>query len=534
MKKTEFLSMLTSRNDLKERHIENLEKLKKVAEKFHRDAGTYQEIKHVLDREITEKTLVLESGHQPNFLPYAGVWRKAFLLDFFDKEFSVLDNERECIPLFGFADYNLCTAKWLYQNRIPAMTKEGFETIGFKISGKDRWKRFDSIEKPLEAEWTKELERIRTFYRKAIKKNREEAKGNLERLMEEMWKSYELGKSFSDVNAILFSRVCNLLLGLNVLFFRYSDVQRAGIFMEEWEKIISELERFNRLHNETINRRGLDGIGYSNENSVPFWYHCDCGGKVPLSVVDTSSLVCEGRCPACGCAHKLRLEELNILFERMSPDAVTRNLVFSEGLGTDIFISGAGGSLRYGVISNEVSREMGFNLPLTLVWTGRDYYSGIVHEMILNELKKAFDLGIGDMFTLSEEVVLKMIEKRDELAEMLRNLGQEEENKKLIQKYKGYYINTSTQTRIAGNIFSLIPSILDIFVSVGFDGVSESWRSALGNLEIEEGEFYKIERDVIYGDERVARIYRNVKVLEERNDEIDPLGMFNKRDRKDV
>jgi len=178
---------------------------------------------------------------------------------------------------------------------------------------------------------------------------------------------------------------------------------------------------------------------------------------------------------------------------------------------------------------------MGFNLPLTLVWTGRDYYSGIVHEMILNELKKAFDPGIGDMFTLSEEeVVLKMREKRDELAEMLRNLGQEEENKKLIQKYKGYYINTSTQTRIAGNIFSLTPSILDIFVSVGFDGVSESWRSALGNLEIEEGEFYKIERDVIYGDERVARIYRNVKVLEERNDEIDPLGMFNKRDRKDV
>jgi len=75
MKKTEFLSMLTSRNDLKERHIENLEKLKKLAEKFHRDAGTYQEIKHVLDREIAERTLVLKSGHQPNFLPYAGVWK---------------------------------------------------------------------------------------------------------------------------------------------------------------------------------------------------------------------------------------------------------------------------------------------------------------------------------------------------------------------------------------------------------------------------------------------------------------------------
>ncbi|HEC57301.1 MAG TPA: hypothetical protein ENI32_05405 [Candidatus Syntrophoarchaeum butanivorans] len=127
-----------------------------------------------------------------------------------------------------------------------------------------------------------------------------------------------------------------------MLFFRYSDVQRAGIFMEEWEKIISELKRYNRLHNETIKRRGLDEIGYSDENSVPFWYHCECGGKVPLSVVDTGSPVCEGRCPACGCGHKLRLEELKNLFERMSPNAVTRNLVFSEGLGTDLFISGAG------------------------------------------------------------------------------------------------------------------------------------------------------------------------------------------------
>ena len=129
MRKNDFISLLVSRNDLKEKQIENLEKLKKVAEKFHRDAGTYDEVKHVLNREITEKTLVLESGHQPNFLPYAGVWRKAFLLHFFDKEISALNNSRECIPLFGFADYNLCTAKWIYQNRIPAMTKDGFETI---------------------------------------------------------------------------------------------------------------------------------------------------------------------------------------------------------------------------------------------------------------------------------------------------------------------------------------------------------------------------------------------------------------------
>ena len=28
----------------------------------------------------SDKTIVLESGHQPNFLPHAGTWKKAFLL----------------------------------------------------------------------------------------------------------------------------------------------------------------------------------------------------------------------------------------------------------------------------------------------------------------------------------------------------------------------------------------------------------------------------------------------------------------------
>ena len=532
MRKTEFISLLVSRSELKEKQVENVKRIKELAAKFHRDAGTYEVVKHILNREITKGTLVLESGHQPNFLPYAGVWRKAFLLDFFDKELFAFDTGRECIQVFGFADYNLCTAKWIYQNRIPAMTKDGFETIGFKISGSDRWKRFDSIEKPSEAAWSKELERIKAFYGKAVNENRADAKGNLERLMEEMWRSYELGKSFSDVNAILFSRVCNRILGLDVLFFRYSDVQRDGLFVDEWARIISELERFNRLRNEIVNRRGFGDIGYCNENSVPFWYHCGCGGKVPLAVVDASSLVCSGECLACGNRHELSLEELKKHFENVSTDAVTRNLVFSEGLGTVLFISGAGGSLRYGGISNEISREMGFNLPLTLVWVGRDCYLGVMHESVLNELKKVFDLSIEDMFMLGKEgVILKMIEKREELTEILRNLGL---SKKLVQKYKGYYINTDTQTRIAGNVFSLTPSMLDIFVSVGFEAVSETWKNALADLDIESGEFYRIIKDVIYRDERVPRIYRNVKVLVERNEEIDPFGLCKNRKRKNV
>ena len=155
-----------------------------------------------------------------------------------------------------------------------------------------------------------------------------------------------------------------------------------------------------------------------------------------------------------------------------------------------------------------------------------------MHESVLNELKNVFDLSIEDMFMLGEEgVILKMIEKREELTAILRNSGL---SKKLVRKYKGYYINTDTQTRIAGNVFSLTPSMLDIFVSVGFEAVSEIWKNALADLDIESGEFYRIMKDVIYRDESVLRVYRNVKVLVERNEEIDPLGMCKTRKRKNV
>ena len=529
MKKTEFLSMLTSRNDLKERHIENLEKLKRIAEKFHRDAGTYQEIKHVLDREITERTLVLESGHQPNFLPYAGVWRKAFLLAFFDK--ILTEYGRESIPLFGFFDYNLCTARFLYKNKIPFARKEGYEAIGFKISREEQWKRFNAIDKPPEDEWSKEIERIKGIYRKAI----EGAKGgidavvedemeHLNMLEEEMWRSYELGDKFSDVNAFIFSRFCNRIMGLKVIFFRYSDVQSANIFIDEWERVISDIERYNRMHNEIVRRRGLEDIGYCDANSIPFWYHCDCGGKVPLYL---SGAKWVGECPVC---HKKEEIDMNLseIFSRVSPRAVLRNLVFSEGLGTSLFISGAGGGLRYGIISNEISRAMGLNLPITLVWSGKDYYMGAAHRAVLKQLCSLFLMDYEDILS-EERAVLKVRERRNAFADEIKN---GEEN--VIRRYSRLYLFSDTLLKIAKDVFSIIPSAFDLFVAVGPIRVLDMWHKTLEDSEIREGEFYKIERDVIYGDERVVRIYRNVKVLDERNDEIDPLGMFNKGDRKDV
>jgi len=497
-----FISIIGSRT-ITDEQIRDLKKIVELARDFHRMAEIPTK-----NWKISENTVVLESGHQPNFLPYAGVWRKVFLLDYFCsklKEFG-----RDSLPVFGFFDFNLCTAKWLFQNKVPAANKEGFVTIGFRrSSGVNMWKRFNSIDKPSEEEWEREVQKIYNIYKKD-KENRE----NLEIIIEEMWKSYELGNALSDVNAILFSRLC-VLLGLNVLFFRYSDVQRAKVFIEEWKKVLSRLEDFNRLHNEVVEKKGLHDVGFVEPNSAPFWYHCECGGKVQMFL--TNSFY-SGECPVCG--EKYRIESIEEEFENLSPRAVMRNVVFSEGLRTSLFVSGAGGGLRYGTVSNEISFRLGFNVPITVVWLGKDYHLGVAHRSLVREITKAFDMDLEDL-TSEERAISKLAAKRRQLAKAVGSGDVKSE-----QKYLGQYRYSDTQLRIAESAFAVTPSILDILVSSGFDGVVDAWRKAMAGVEIKEGEFYRIERDVVYGDERLPKLYDVIRVLKERSKEIDPLGIL--------
>ncbi len=113
MQLDKFINSLPCR-ELNEKQIFNVEKIKNLSPTFHKDAGI-----PFPEKEIDSRSIVLESGHQPNYLPYPGTYKKAFLLDFLRKK---TDNS---IALFGFADYNLCTAPILYSNKIPALTKDG-------------------------------------------------------------------------------------------------------------------------------------------------------------------------------------------------------------------------------------------------------------------------------------------------------------------------------------------------------------------------------------------------------------------------
>ena len=260
---------------------------------------------------------ILEAGHQPNFLPYPGVWRKAFLL-----------TTMNGVPLFGFHDLNVCNSKYLFQNRIPAINKNGFVTIGLKFRKKEV--SINAVKKPSENEWQEVMKKIERFYGDTA-------------IIDDLWKAYEFGDSLADVNAIAFARI-SFKMGIRVGFFRYSDVLKY--FEDEWEDIVSRI------------------------NERMYWYRCKCGGMTFGDV-----------CPVCG--------RKNFLYP--VPNAILRHLLFFEGLKTSVFVSGEGG-LGYGKVADEMAKKLGLNRPKTICWICNDFYLNAVRRKILKDLTKMFGI----------------------------------------------------------------------------------------------------------------------------------------------
>jgi len=458
-----------------EKKYDNLRELIRCAKSFHKHAK--------IDFYNFEGEIVVESGHQPNFLPYAGTFKKAFLQDF-------LASFGGIIPLFGIYDYNQATAKWLYQNRVPDINKNGFKKIGFKISKKDMWRRFDSLPKPSKERWEEEIEKIKKHY------GGKSEDPNL--IEEELWISFELGENFADVNAILFARLCQHL-GIKVNFFKYSDVQKRKIFFEEWKEISENIERFNSLYNSIISKRNLTELSLNKPNLAPFWYLCNCGGNVPLYHLSEF----KGKCPVCGRVHEF--EDLAEAFDRLSPRAVFRNLVYTMGIETSLFISGSGGSLRYGIVSNDMYSAYGIRKPITLYWRSKDLYPSPIYKKIISQISGLFGC---DLLAVDIEKI------RGEWAKKIEE-GDEES--------KGKYIYSDTLLQIAEKAFSLNHSIVDLILSLGFERIRAGWRETLENAVIDRGEFYSIEADVDFG---YRGIYAKIKELAKKSRKIDPIGLI--------
>jgi hypothetical protein len=505
MKIEEFTKLLKDRPSPTGKQIENLERIKEISRKFHREAGIDD---GVCDFETGEKAIVLESGHQPNFFPHAGLFKKVFLLDFFKRRLK--EEGKNPVALFGFADSNISTAKLLYSNRLPALTNEGYVRIGFKIAGKQKWKVFNSLEKPGPEDLADVIGNIKNAYGKGNE--------NLEKSIKLLEESYGLAKNFSDLNAFFFSKICEFI-GLEAMFFRYSDIHKNEIFLSESYELSKKTFQFNRIYNETIRSRGLN-LREHGESDLPLWYNCACGGVTKLAVYSEEPLKCRGSCPLCGSEHVLDMSSgIGQHYKRMSMNSVARNIIFSEGLGTSLFISGSGGALRYGQVSSEIMRKFNINKPFALFWRSKDYYVGPIQDAAFSNLARAIGIKL-DELPASVSISEKLMKRRQELEEKISELKGVSDQKQL-QKYKGMYANCGVQAAIASKIFGLTPSVIDILASLNSQKIAPIWNHVISSSRVsEENGFYGIADKVEYPPgyaylkyQDIPKLYREVEGL---------------------
>ena len=491
----------------------NVRDLIAVSKKFHQDAR----ISHTAFQDSSQELFIIESGHQPNFIPYAGIWKKAFLLDYISSVITKA-GKHSCV-FYGFADQNLSTASLLFRNQLPALNKTGSEKIGLKKTDdtSKKWRCFNRIEKPPLEIWQAEINRIENYYKSNSNKlagGPFATKDKVQTYIDILWKSYDSATTLSDLNAFFFAKVCEEILQADILFFRYSDVQKHRLFSDGWKKILNNLNTFNATYNRAITDSQLE-INQVSMDTIPFWYHCDCGGKLMLKSTEYFTL--NGICPVCQKEYHVHCDsqfsDINQHLEHLGFNAVTRNVILSEGIGTSIFVSGSGGSLKYSTISDLISRELNLRIPLTVSWISRDYYLGPVHKTGLQDLIKMYKISIDDI--ISSGANDKINHHLSVLKKDLDLVREERNDRKLLKIQMNTYNNSLNLTHNVKTSFAIIPSMIDLFAGMESSQITGAWSNAIKHSSVEKMHscLVKIKKDVCYEDKESGISPNDVKKI---------------------
>jgi len=256
-------------------------------------------------------------------------------------------------------------------------------------------------------------------------------------------------------------------------------VQNKHIFLSVWEDALENLSTFNETYNNAIREKNISDMHPVESNALPFWRHCTCGAKAAMHILDGRA---SGMCPSCGSDLSFELEDLKKVFSGLSPTAVSRNIFFAEGLGTSLFVSGSGGSLVYGKISNRVSARLGYFIPQTVAWKGRDYYIGPVQRKALEGL----GLAVGCNLLKNPQIIPSAVASREQ--ELQNRINKSLSDKKAVQKYSGQLTSLKLQLGIAKKIFSLDPSFVDELASRDSKEIAQSWSASLRCSEVVLGD----------------------------------------------
>jgi hypothetical protein len=492
-------------------------KLSGFAEAFHKDCGTLTPfVQKRLEDLRNGKCLILMTAHQPNFFAYGGVLRKATL------NFVLAKTLEEALKVpvvsfFGIADQDFTDDRWVKSALLPDVERRGgMLELRFDLPEKLMLNKVAKPSRQILNGWRTEIEKwfncklgsIERFS-KSFGLEFDWSDNRLAENFEEFWKivddAYGRAEVFSDFNAFVMSKVINEAWGYDTLFSRFSECQQ--IFEDEFCFLLSHFEKYSQYTKEAIVDVGNpeEGVYEREYDTIPFWYHCDCGSKARLTAeYQDGFLVGSGECLRCGRKYKMKFGldneySLSGIASRISARSLSMPLIFFNGLKVGCYVGGVGGK-EYLCQASLVAKNMGMSFPPVVIWRPKDVYFGVGQLealMMFRRLSSSFDFSqlptakaaLEDKITSVQEHVdrLELCKKelakdtrirKEDVIEKVKELSSEQNR---IRKEASFSL-MARDLKLLENInavMSLHPCIVDYAVNVGLKDTSEQWMAFL-------------------------------------------------------
>ncbi len=484
----------------KRRVLTNRKKLAQHIEKFHRTSGTLTPgVQQKLDvLRSKEECVFLMTAHQTNFMPYSGVVRKTTLMHAVKEKLKKMSGV-EVVEFYGIANQDIASSwPWLKMTQLPSIFhKNGIFELSYPLKKGYEKKIHAAVPKPAWSdiakwrtdteEWMKLCMNLVESYGYAIaSENKESLFRNYEEFVDVVNSSNESARNFAEFNAIMLSKITNNYFNHSTLFALFTDCQQ--IFDNEFLYLLENHEKYRACLNNVNAAREAMKI-------APFWYHCECLGKVELEIMeDKGKLMLSGRCPACGKVHAFSFDKgmLSRDFSKISKNISARarpmTLVFFEGLAVNMYVGGALAGKCYLKDARYIAGEMRTNFPPIAIWRPRENYSGFA-QLSCELYKKSVCRGLTVDETIEgvEDEMSSVNDKMNAIDVLIKRADSGHERSKLIAEKNN--IRKSCDVRaLARKLSSLkkvksaesvISSIMDYAINIGLESTGNQWHKHL-------------------------------------------------------
>jgi len=486
---------------LKERLYSNRKELARHIWLFHSHAGTLTEgvckMLDVLDEE--RDCVFLMTAHQTNFIPYSGVVRKTTLMDAVKRKLEKIC-DAPVVEFYGVADQDMTSSwPWLKKTQLPSIFhKDGVFELSYEAGKEYDMRVHCAVPKPGRDEISKWNAGVREWMTVAIdciegaghgidKEGKAKLYRNYDDFMKLIVESNDSSRNFAESNAILLSKVVNKRFGHDTLFSLFTDCQK--IFGKEFTDLLRNREIYDSCITD------MKG-GKEKANIAPFWYHCECLGKVELAVEEDETMfrLC-GKCPACDKVHLLSLEKKDMIrsfsgiSKYVSARARPMTLVFFEGLGVNMYVGGALAGSCYLNDAEHIARKMNLNFPPVAIWRPKEKYNGL--GQLSSELYKkgaCSEKSLPDTLSSIEEEIRAVNERLNAIDEAIKTGTADERSRLIAEKNsirKAHDLRElskklSTLNKIPA-AESVVPSIMDYAINIGLENTKDAWMNHLMN-----------------------------------------------------